>query len=331
MRREIERLEAENARLRDELGLLVDDFGGDEAPPEEIARDYEQEATEGELSERAQNLSEAASYWALAGEFDRARRRYLDAIADGGHVAGDARVWYASLLLGHGEEQEARKLLDVVFAEGPDDYLVYEIAGEAFEEHEDWDDALRWFEAGLSRSRISPSDNDAHETLGRFRLGSGRTRVRHRLGLPEDHVDLDVDRDRHQWIEKLERLGRPERPHPIPVAMLYFPETEFAQAIRRWPALQDSYGTFDEHRRAVERALRSSESGLSPSIVAATADGLAEYATKTDNDPEEATTRATFATQLIRTNPGTPWPPGRNEPCWCGSGRKYKKCCGRPD
>ncbi len=19
-------------------------------------------------------------------------------------------------------------------------------------------------------------------------------------------------------------------------------------------------------------------------------------------------------------------PPGRNEPCWCGSGRKYKKC-----
>lgn len=22
------------------------------------------------------------------------------------------------------------------------------------------------------------------------------------------------------------------------------------------------------------------------------------------------------------------WPPGRNEPCWCGSERKYKRCCG---
>lgn len=22
------------------------------------------------------------------------------------------------------------------------------------------------------------------------------------------------------------------------------------------------------------------------------------------------------------------WPPGRNQPCWCGSERKYKKCCG---
>lgn len=21
-----------------------------------------------------------------------------------------------------------------------------------------------------------------------------------------------------------------------------------------------------------------------------------------------------------------PWPPGRNDPCWCGSGRKYKRC-----
>ncbi|TQJ16364.1 SEC-C motif-containing protein [Kribbella jejuensis] len=25
---------------------------------------------------------------------------------------------------------------------------------------------------------------------------------------------------------------------------------------------------------------------------------------------------------------GAVWPPGRNEPCWCGSARKYKKCCG---
>lgn len=24
------------------------------------------------------------------------------------------------------------------------------------------------------------------------------------------------------------------------------------------------------------------------------------------------------------------WPPGRNDPCWCGSGRKHKKCCGAP-
>jgi hypothetical protein len=34
-----------------------------------------------------------------------------------------------------------------------------------------------------------------------------------------------------------------------------------------------------------------------------------------------------------RTGPGersTPPPPGRNQPCACGSGRKFKKCCGSP-
>jgi hypothetical protein len=24
-----------------------------------------------------------------------------------------------------------------------------------------------------------------------------------------------------------------------------------------------------------------------------------------------------------------PWPPARNDACWCGSGEKYKRCCGR--
>ncbi len=35
----------------------------------------------------------------------------------------------------------------------------------------------------------------------------------------------------------------------------------------------------------------------------------------------------------VRTGPGehaTPPPPRRNEPCSCGSGRKFKKCCGSP-
>ncbi len=45
-----------------------------------------------------------------------------------------------------------------------------------------------------------------------------------------------------------------------------------------------------------------------------------------DEDPEEA--RAAYAAHRMRDGEAIPWPPGRNEPCWCGSGRKYKKCCG---
>ncbi|WP_458690949.1 SEC-C metal-binding domain-containing protein [Nocardia tengchongensis] len=324
MQRKLEHLEAENDRLRMELGLELDD-GEDELSHEESALYYEEEAAAGDPGQRAQNLNEAASYWALAGDFERARRRYLDAIADGGEVAGDARVWYAVLLLGHGDTQEARNLLDVVFAEGPDDYLVYEAAGEAFEGREDWAEALRWFEAGLERSRITAGD-DARETLGRYRLGSGRARVRQQLGLPEDRIDLGVDRERHRWLEMLERLGRSEQDLPARAAILFLPENEFAQVIRRWPTLHEYYGTFDEHRRTVEDALRTAESGASAAIVTGTADGLAAYA----DDPENPSTRAAFAAHLANAGTVTPWPPGRNETCWCGSGRKYKKCCGKP-
>jgi uncharacterized protein YecA (UPF0149 family) len=32
--------------------------------------------------------------------------------------------------------------------------------------------------------------------------------------------------------------------------------------------------------------------------------------------------------ELEARDDGEAWPPGRNDECWCGSGRKYKKCCG---
>ncbi|WP_328794183.1 SEC-C metal-binding domain-containing protein [Herbidospora solisilvae] len=37
-------------------------------------------------------------------------------------------------------------------------------------------------------------------------------------------------------------------------------------------------------------------------------------------------------TLVARTDPDgdVAWPPGRNDSCWCGSDRKYKKCCGSP-
>jgi hypothetical protein len=61
----------------------------------------------------------------------------------------------------------------------------------------------------------------------------------------------------------------------------------------------------------------------------------AEYTAWREGNLEEgdpAQLRARYAADLC-SDPtrGTTWPPGRNEPCWCGSGRKYKKCCGVPD
>jgi uncharacterized protein YecA (UPF0149 family) len=46
-----------------------------------------------------------------------------------------------------------------------------------------------------------------------------------------------------------------------------------------------------------------------------------------DEDAAEARARAAY--EVAQEGGAVTWPPGRNEPCWCGSGKKYKKCCGR--
>ena len=61
-------------------------------------------------------------------------------------------------------------------------------------------------------------------------------------------------------------------------------------------------------------------------IVPIVVDEYAAWCTEQDEDPEEA--RAAYAAHRMREGAAIPWPPGRNEACWCGSGRKYKKCCG---
>lgn len=37
--------------------------------------------------------------------------------------------------------------------------------------------------------------------------------------------------------------------------------------------------------------------------------------------------QATSTARIAGNGDSLPWPPGRNEPCWCGSSRKYKRCC----
>jgi uncharacterized protein YecA (UPF0149 family) len=56
--------------------------------------------------------------------------------------------------------------------------------------------------------------------------------------------------------------------------------------------------------------------------------GLIAFGKQHTLDPAMPDTRSLYAAQLTRTGGARPYPPGRNAACWCGSGRKYKKCCG---
>ena len=127
-----------------------------------------------------------------------------------------------------------------------------------------------------------------------------------------------------------------------PVAWGWFPADEYADALLHWPDLAtseilrdaDGFVEHAEYCRRLERRLReASESGVSgirlvPFRWAEFTRWVEENQAEED-EPRQL--RARFSADLSR-DPSriVPWPRGRNEPCWCGSGRKYKKCCAAP-
>jgi uncharacterized protein YchJ len=52
-------------------------------------------------------------------------------------------------------------------------------------------------------------------------------------------------------------------------------------------------------------------------------------ATASEEDVQDQRTRMDYLQDRVHGGAVTIfWPPERNQPCWCDSGRKYKKCCG---
>jgi hypothetical protein len=98
--------------------------------------------------------------------------------------------------------------------------------------------------------------------------------------------------------------------------------------VRRWP---DEYGheSDEDYYPATERRWRElADSGVpsirvAPAIVA----GLSDFAEGSGLSPTDGETRAAYV-DVIPSEQLIVWPPQRNAPCWCGSAKKYKKCCG---
>ncbi|MEX0835709.1 MAG: DUF6398 domain-containing protein, partial [Nitriliruptor sp.] len=148
--------------------------------------------------------------------------------------------------------------------------------------------------------------------------------------------DLD-EAFRHEGLPERGADPAPAQPWRTPepmdvLAVAWFPPEQFATAIDRWPALADRVGTRDhqEYARVVQGTLLdlAREFGRHPVLVPVTTAALEEHAEQVGLDPGGSQARATLAAELDRQGAGSEWPPGRNDPCWCASGRKYKRCCG---
>jgi tetratricopeptide (TPR) repeat protein len=181
-------------------------------------------------------------------------------------------------------------------------------------------DAVREALAERAASTEQAGDPVSAEDAGLlFFLLQQRHRTRHALGLPHDAHDNLAER----LESKLAGTAAPAAVGPADDDLLFWPRPEFDRMVVQWPALAQAYGAdWDEHRAHLERELVRAGGTLLTASVA----GLTAYAGR-DGDPADPKTRAGYARQLANGTGHLTWPPERNDPCWCGSGNKYKKCC----
>jgi len=111
----------------------------------------------------------------------------------------------------------------------------------------------------------------------------------------------------------------------------YLPAEEYASARERGlldPTVQRDHLNY---RREVQRALeRTSTAGTPIAVMPIDVTGLMAFAEREGVDPTRRDTRLRYCRWLTGSGRARPWPPPRNAPCWCGSGAKYKRCCGGP-
>ena len=117
------------------------------------------------------------------------------------------------------------------------------------------------------------------------------------------------------------------------LAVAWFPPGMFEDAVERWPELAARIGSRDyaTYARIVQGTLidLAREHARQPVLVPLDPDELPPMADHAGLEVTDWRTRAALAAKLAEAGRVTAWPPGRNDPCWCSSGRKYKKCCER--
>jgi Plasmid pRiA4b ORF-3-like protein/SEC-C motif len=113
----------------------------------------------------------------------------------------------------------------------------------------------------------------------------------------------------------------------------YLPEREFLLA--REMRLLDAtvQPQHENYRRELEVSLRGYGNDHLASVVVMPLDvaGLLAFAEAEGKDPTRRQTRMDYNRSLSEAGRAVAWPPPRNGSCWCGSGRKYKQCCGAPE
>ena len=224
-------------------------------------------------------------------------------------IVREMHGWY---LLKSGATEEGEAVFRELLTERPDDASLRITLGHARSDAGFQDAALEAFDDALAAAKRRG-----------YRKEIDRARIERRA--EREHFGLELDED-----DRLAPAAKAPDPGPIAWAVAWFPPDQHATALAHWPDLAEDLADPAGYARHIEAELRSIRAGLGhrPAIAPLVVEDFLTWADEEGYDPAGGEARAVYAAALPRTGRAIPWPPGRNDPCWCMSGRKYKRCCG---
>jgi tetratricopeptide (TPR) repeat protein len=296
-----------------------------------LAQDLEQDATR-YPEERSEILLEAADAWRAAGEYDRAVELLAEVIETGGEDGCLARFQLAEVHFERGADDEAGAELAALAREPALNDGQCQLVAELLDERGDLAGAARWYDRAVARLDSDTIEglqqpHDVVSTMAGIMLRHRRN-VRERLGLTPDAMDERVPEPPAPPTDLYgirERIAAGARPREI--RLLTFQRAERVEALQRWPGEYEG----EEYYDAAERRWRELAAEGVPSlrVVPGSVAELVAFAERTGGSPSDSAVRVKYC-ETVPQQRTIAWPPPRNAACWCGSGSKYKKCCGRP-
>jgi tetratricopeptide (TPR) repeat protein len=272
-----------------------------------VGRDDELPVPLGDLyDELAHHAAEQDEYELAA----RLERKAIDAGCKQPFVAREMYGWY---LLKAGAIAAGEEVFGELCSERPDDASVRITLGHARSDAGLQDEALRAFDDALAAAKRRG-----------FRKEIERARIER--WAEREHMGLEPDAD-----DKLAPAPRPLiSQRPLAWALAWFPPDQRDEALAHWPDLADDFADPQAYARRLESHLRDLDRGLGhhPSVAPVHVDEFLAWADAEGYDPDSGEARSVYSAELLRTGRTIAWPPGRNDACWCRSGRKYKRCCG---
>lgn len=238
----------------------------------------------------------------------RAQRRAVELGCENPELGREMLAWY---LLKAGDREQGEEAFAKLRAERDGDPQIVSTLANARMDAGDGEGALVAYDEALELAKRLQDGAWIDQLRGERRY------CRYEQGLAPDEEDRLADE------------VSPFFPEATHWSVAWFPRDQIEAALAKWPSLADDLSDPDAYCRSIEGRLRELRSGTGsqPSVAPLHVERLIEFAAELGVDADSGTARSRFAAELARKGEALAWPPGRNEPCWCGSGRKYKRCC----